>query len=107
MKEPLGLNYSGSLNFVLIYSFPVGPYTVKEILLDFFFPIKFECAHLDSSTGAQLQRGGGLYHRTISLSSKNREADYLTPFPGKPFSWWDDSVPQKSTGGGPKLGQLH
>lgn len=36
MKEPLGLNYSGSLNFVLIYSFPVGPCTVKEILLDFF-----------------------------------------------------------------------
>lgn len=35
MKEPLGLNYRRGLNSAFIYSFPVGPYIVKEIL--FFF----------------------------------------------------------------------
>lgn len=39
MEEPLGLNYRGGLNFVLIYSFPVGIYTGKEIFLFFFHKI--------------------------------------------------------------------
>lgn len=39
MKEPLGLNYSGGLNFAFIYSLPAGPYIVKEIIMFFFHKI--------------------------------------------------------------------
>lgn len=39
MKEPLGLNYSGGLNFAFIYSLPAGLYIVKEIIVFFFHKI--------------------------------------------------------------------
>lgn len=39
MKEPFGLNYSGGLNSVPIYSFPVGPCILTEILLFLFHKI--------------------------------------------------------------------
>lgn len=58
MKEPLGLNYSGGLNFAFIYSLPAGPYIVKEIIMFFFHKI-LACKFRQLYRGTTTALGGG------------------------------------------------